>query len=186
MEDSRIVALYWARDEEALAATAEKYGSYCRTVAENILGCGEDAEECVNETWLRAWNAMPPQRPARLSAFLGKLTRNIAFNRCRHDNARKRGGGQADLVLEELAEVVSGGDTVEREMDYRELLRAIDGFLGKLPAEKRAIFLRRYWYFDSVSAIAVALGRSENQVSVTLHRLRRKLRDELLERGFTL
>ena len=186
MEDSQIVQLYWDRDEQAIPHTAEKYGGYCLAVAGNILGNSKDAEECVNDTYLNAWNAIPPHRPQVLSAFLGKITRNLAFNRHKRNTADKRGGGEAAAVLEELAEVVSGKDNVEQEVDRRALVNEIDVFLGKLPAEKRKIFLCRYWYFDSIADIASRFGKSENGVPVLLHRLREKLRRHLTERGFAI
>ena len=156
------------------------------SIAKNILGNREDAEECVNDTYLHAWNAIPPHRPRILSAFLGKLTRNLSFNLYKRNTALKRGGGNAAAVLEEIAGLVSGTDSVEQEIDRRELLKAIDGFLAQLPAEKRGMFVRRYWYFDSVSQIASRFGTTENRVSVTLHRLRSKLHDHLLKGGFAL
>lgn len=186
MEDAKIVQLYWDRDEQAIPATSDKYGSYCASIARNILGNAEDAEECVNDTYLHAWNAMPPHRPKMLSTFLGKLTRNLSLNRCRHNDAEKRGGGQRAAVLDELAELVSGGGEPEQEIDRRELLETINAFLDGLPRDKRRIFVCRYWYFDSVSEIAARFGLTENRVSVTLSRLRRKLRDHLSERGFML
>ena len=186
MEDSQIVQLYWDRDEQAIPHTAEKYGGYCLSVAGNILGNSKDAEECVNDTYLNAWNAIPPHRPQVLSAFLGKITRNLAFNRHKCNTADKRGGGEAAAVLEELAEVVSGKDNVEQEVDRGELVSAIDAFLKRLPADRRSMFVCRYWYFDSVSSIASRFGMTENHVSVTLNRLRFKLRHDLLERGFDL
>lgn len=186
MEDSGIIALYWARDQEAIRATSEKYGAYCGSIAQNILGNRADAEECVNDTWLKAWDSMPPQRPAVLSAFLGRITRNLSLNRYHIRAAAKRGGGEAPLVLDELAEVVSGGESVEGALDRRELIRAIDRFLERLPPEKRSIFLCRYWYFDPVAEIAARFGRTENSVAVILSRLRQKLRRELLEGGFAL
>ena len=186
MEDSRIVDLYWARDEQAIPATVEKYGSYCTSIAGNILESREDAEECVNDTWLRAWNAMPPHRPGILSTFLGKITRNLSLNRYEKNRADKRGGGETLLVLDELAECVSGTDSTEQAADRRELVRAINAFLASLPPKKRRIFVCRYWYFDSVSAIAGRYGMTETHVSVTLHRLRTQLRDYLTERGFDI
>lgn len=186
MDDAAIVRLYWDRNEQAIPATAEKYGSYCTVIARNILGSPEDAEECVNDAYMQAWNAMPPHRPSILSAFLGKLTRNVSLNRYKYNTAGKRGGGTAPAVLDELAELVSDADPVEQEIDRRELLKAIDGFLAQLPAEKRGMFVRRYWYFDSVSQIASRFGTTENRVSVTLHRLRSKLHDHLLKGGFAL
>ena len=186
MDDAAIVALFWARDERAIPATAEKYGSYCTAVARNILRDQRDTEECVNDTYLRAWNAMPPHRPAVLSAFLGKITRNLALNRRRKDTAEKRGGGEADAVFEELSQVVSHRDTPESDLDRRELLGAINEFLAALPDIKRRIFVCRYWYFDSVPDIARRFTLSENHVYVTLHRLRTQLRRRLSERGFML
>lgn len=186
MDDAKIVRLYWDRNEEAIPATADKYGSYCTAIARNILGNSEDAEECVNDTYWKAWNAMPPHKPNVLSVFLGKLTRNLSLNRYKYNTADKRGGSRAAVILDEISEFVSDSDTVERNLDRRELIRAIDAFLRGLPADKRGIFVRRYWYFDSISDIASRFERTENNVSVTLNRLRLKLHDDLLERGFEL
>lgn len=186
MDDAKIVQLYWDRDERAIPATAGKYGNYCTTIAKNILGSHEDAEECVNDTYMSAWNSMPPHRPGILSAFLGKMTRNLSIKRYRRNTAGKRGGGQATVVLDELAELVSDAESVEQAFDRKELVKAIDTFLSGLPAEKRGIFVRRYWYFDSVSEIASRFGMTENNVSVTLNRIRLKLYNYLLEGGFEL
>ena len=186
MDDAKIVQLYWDRDEQAISATANKYGSYCTSIANNILGNREDAEECVNDTYMTAWTSLPPHRPNSLCAYLGKITRNLSIKRYKHNTAYKRGGGQAVLVLEEIAEFLSDKDSVEQEIDRKELIKAIDTFLGTLPAEKRSIFLRRYWFFDSISDIASRFGMTENNVSVTLNRLRFKLHNYLLKRGFEL
>ncbi len=186
MDDAKIVRLFWDRDEQAISATADKYGSYCTAIARNILGNNEDAEECVNDTYLNAWNSIPPHRPSVLSAFLGKITRNLSFDRYRHNTADKRGGGEATAVLDELLEIVSDTDSVEREIDRRELVKAIDTFLGTLSADRRGMFICRYWYFDRISAIASGFGTTENNVSVNLNRIRLKLHDYLLERGFEL
>lgn len=186
MDDAKIIQLYWERNEEAIPATAEKYGSYCAAIAGNILGNCEDAEECVNDTYWNAWNAMPPHKPRVLSAFLGKLTRNLSLNRYRYNTAGKRLGSQTAAVLDEISEFVSDTESVEQNLDRRELIRAIDAFLGELPAEKRRIFVRRYWYFDTISEIASRFGRTENNVSVILNRIRLKLHNYLLERGFEL
>lgn len=186
MDDAKIVQLYWDRNEQAIPATADKYGNYCTSIAKNILGNHEDAEECVNDTYMSAWNSMPPHRPGILSAFLGKITRNLSIKRYRHNTADKRGGGQATVVFDEIAEIVSGTDSAEQVIDRRELVTAIDTFLSVLSAEKRGIFVRRYWYFDSVSEIASRFGMTENNVSVTLNRIRLKLHNYLLERGFEL
>lgn len=184
MTDSQIVQLYWDRDERAIPATADAYGSYCFTVAHNILNSTQDAEECVNDTWLHTWNAIPPQRPRILSSFLARITRNLALNLLRRDRAQKRGGGEIALVYEELAECVSGRDRVEQAISERELAQAINEFLGGLPARKRKIFVRRYWYAERVEVIAARMDMTENHASVTLHRLREDLKRFLVERGF--
>ena len=186
MDDSKIVQLYWDRDEQAIPATSDKYGTYCISIAQNILGNQEDAEECVNDTYMSAWNSMPPHRPNILSVFLGKITRNLSLNRYKQNTAGKRGGGEVPVVLDEIAELVSDTGSVEQEVDRRELVKAIDAFLDRLPTDKRSIFICRYWYFDSVSKIAARFGMTENHVSVTLNRLRVKLHNDLLERGFDL
>lgn len=186
MDDAKIVQLYWDRDEQAIPATADKYGNYCTSIAKNILGNQQDAEEYVNDTYMSAWNAMPPHRPNILSVFLGKLTRNLSLNRYKHNHAAKRGGGQVPVILDEIMEFVSGTDSVEQEIDRRELKKTIDAFLGSLPSDKRSIFVCRYWYFDSISDIALRFGMTENHVSVTLSRLRLELRNYLFERGFDL
>lgn len=186
MEDARIIQLYWDRDERAIHFTAKKYGNYCTSIAKNILGNHEDTEECVNDTYMNAWNSMPPHRPNILSTFLGKITRNLSLNRYKHNVADKRGGGQMMVVFDEIAEMVSDIDSVEEEIDRKELIKAIDNFLGTLSIEKRSLFVRRYWYFDSISDMAIRFGMTENNVSVTLKRLRLKLYSYLSERGFEL
>ncbi len=186
MDDDKIVALYWKRDESAIPATAKKYGTYCTAIARNILGNREDAEECVNDTYLSAWNSMPPHKPGRLSTFLGKLTRNLSFNRYKYNIAKKRGGGELPMVLEELAELVSGQEDVEQEILQKELMRALDDFLESLSLEKRDIFVRRYWYTDSISDIAKRYGMRADTVSMLLNRLRKKLLTFLSERGLEL
>ena len=186
MDDAKIVQLYWDRNEQAIPATADKYGNYCTSIAKNILGNHEDAEECVNDTYMNAWNSMPPHRPSILSTFLGKITRNLSLNRYKHNTADKRGGGELPVVLDEISNLVSGTDDVEQEINSKELIKAIDTFLGTLSIEKRGMFIRRYWYFDSISDIANRFGMTENNVSVTLNRLRLKLHNYLLERGFEL
>lgn len=186
MEDSTIVQLYWDRSENAIPATAEKYGAYCTSIARNILGNREDAEECVNDTWLGAWNAMPPHRPSLLSTFLGKITRNLSFNRYQYTRAEKRGRGELPLVLEELGQCVSGEADVEGAVERRELLRAIDAFLADLPPEKRSLFLCRYWYTQSVAQIARSRGMRKGAVSTQLYRLRLELKETLEKGGFTL
>ncbi len=185
LDDEKIVELYWDRDEQAIPATSEKYGSYCMSIAKNILDSHEDAEECVNDTYLNAWNSMPPHRPSILSTFLGKITRNLSFNRYKHNTAHKRGSGELPSVLDELSDLVSGND-VEKEFDAKELVKAIDTFLGTLTPVKRSIFVCRYWYTDSISRIALQHGMNEGAVTMTLKRLRQKLHNYLSKRGFEL
>src|SRR5699024_552752 len=144
MDDAQIVQLYWDRNEQAIHSTSDKYGNYCTSIAKNILGNQEDAEECVNDTYLNAWNAMPPHRPSILSTFLGKITRNLSFNRYKHNTADKRGSGELPVVLEELSDLVSGKDDVEQAFDQKELTKAIDTFLNRLSPKKRSIFISRY------------------------------------------
>lgn len=186
MDDKLIVQLYLDRDESAIPETSVKYGQYCTSIARNILGSSEDAEECVNDTYLKTWHSIPPHKPEKLSAYLGRLVRNISFNRYKYNTAEKRGGGELTAVLDELTDCVSGAEDVEREHEYRELVKAIDEFLSDLPPEKRRIFVCRYWYADSVADIARRSGMMEGAVSMALNRLRRKLREHLIERGFDL
>ncbi len=186
MEDREIVQLYWDRNEQAIVITAKKYGNYCTVIARNILGNDEDAEECVNDTWLSAWNAIPPHRPGVLSAFLGKLTRNLSFNKYKYNTADKRGGGQVPLVLEELSECVAGCSDIEQELQHKELAQAINDFLGMLPVDKRKLFVCRYWYTDSISEIAARFDLTEGAVAMSLGRIRVKLHGFLAERGFEL
>ncbi len=186
MDDATIVQLYWSRDEQAIPTTADKYGSYCNSIAKNILGNHEDAEECVNDTYLQAWNSMPPHKPSILSTFLGKITRNLSLNRYKYKTADKRGGGELPAVLDELSDLVSGNDGVEQALNTKELINAIDAFLDIIPPKKRSIFICRYWYTDSISEIAALHGMTEGAVTMTLNRLRLKLHHYLLERGFEL
>lgn len=186
MEDNVIIDLYWRRDEAAIPATAKKYGRYCNTVAINILNNAEDAEECINDTWLHAWNSIPPHRPSLLSAFLGKLTRNLAFNRYKQVHAQKRGGGETALVLDELEECLSGKDTVEQEIDRRELVKELDAFLAGLSPDTRRCFVRRYWYCDSVRNIAAENGRTPASVTMLLSRTRQQLKKHLTDKGYRI
>ncbi len=186
MEDTEIVALYWARDQRAIAESQDKYGAYCASIARSILRSPEDTEECVSDTWFRAWNAIPPQRPNLLSAFFGRITRNLAFDRYRSQSAAKRGGTETALVLEELGDCVSGKEDPAQRLDEQELMADLNAFLRSLPPEKRRLFLRRYFYAEPIYEIAGRFGMKENRVAVSLHRLRKQLRDYLLERGHSL
>lgn len=181
MEDSGIVALYWARDEQAVAETAAKYGGYCQMVSYQILRNTQDAEECVNDTYVQAWNAMPPQRPGCLRAFLGKITRNLSLNCYRAHQAKRRGGGQLPALLDELEDC--DGDGPERLLERAELSRLLDRFLRELPQRECCVFMRRYWYMDSVEDIAQRYHMAGGTVKSILYRTRQKLRDRLEEEG---
>lgn len=183
MEDKQIVALYWARNEQALTETATKYGHYCFCIAHNILSCREDARECVNDTYLSAWERIPPHEPTVLSAFLGKITRRISLNRWRNQNRRKRGGGETVLALEELSECIPGPDDVSRKIEYQELSRAISAFVCGLPETEREVFLCRYWFLADIRKIDATFGFTESKVKSMLHRTRIKLRTYLKEEG---
>ena len=186
MDDTGIIDLYWARQERALDETERKYGGYCWTIAHNILRSREDTEECVNDTWLRAWNAMPPQRPAILSSFLGTITRNLSLDRYKAGRAGKRGGGRVVVALDELEACIPGKGDVEQILADAELARTIDRFLRKLPEKECCIFLRRYWYVDTTQEIARRYHMAEGTVKSTLHRTRKKLREYLEQEGVYL
>ena len=183
MEDSQIVDLYWQRSTDAIAESSAKYGGYCHAIALRILDSHPDAEECVNDTWIGAWNAMPVHRPACLPAFLGKLTRRAACNRLDALRAEKRGGGELPLVLEELAECVSGRSDPGRTVEEIELAREVNRFLRRLPEQACNVFLRRYWYAEPLADIAVRYGMSEGAVKASLFRTRQKLRNHLEKEG---
>ena len=184
MEDKRIVDLYWARSEAAIEETAKKYGSYCYAIAYNILSNAEDASESVNDTYLDAWRSMPPHRPAVLSTFLGKITRRISIDRWRGRTAGKRGGGEIVLVLDELADCVPSGHSVEREVETAALEALINDFVMGLPLTERRVFLCRYWYLDPISAIAGQFGFSQSKVKMMLRRQRQKLLSILEKEAF--
>ena len=183
MNDKNIVDLYFNRDEEAIDQTDKKYGRYCYSIAYNILTNKEDAEESVSDTYMTAWRAIPPRRPSVLSTFLGKITRHISIDRWRERSAYKRGGGEVTLALEELEDCVAGLQNVEMEYERKELIRAYVKFLDALPVTERRVFLCRYWYVDSVEAIAEKFGFSQSKVKTMLHRTRAKLRKQLAEEG---
>lgn len=186
MEDMEIVALYWARSEDAIAETAEKYGGYCHSISFRILRNEQDAEECVTDTYYRAWNTMSPKRPDRLAAFLGKITRNLSLDRYRRRTAKMRGRGQVTVALEELEQSVPSHDSVEDQVSAAALTDSLNRFLCGLPTEKRRVFLLRYWYFLKVEEIAERLGCSEAKVSSMLHRTRKELKAYLEGDGIGL
>lgn len=185
MEDTAIIALYWSRDEAAIAETDKKYGPYCRAIAQNILTIREDAEECVSDSYHRAWNAMPPQRPDSLPPFLGRIVRNLSISRWRRERAQKRYAGLESL-LSGLEECLPDPKGVEEAVEGRELTHRIEVWLESLPQDDRAVFLRRYWYGQEVQAMARAWGVSPNQMAKRLQRLRKSLKRDLEQEGFTV
>ena len=183
MEDDQIIELYWARAETAITETSNKYGNFCHQIAYRILRDREDSEECVNDTWLKAWEAIPPARPESFSAFLGKITRNLALHRYERKHTQKRGEGQVTLALHELEECIPAKDHVEGVVDQLALTEVLNTFLAGLSAEARKVFMCRYWFLYSVKEIAAEYGISESKVKVTLLRARRKLRILLEKEG---
>ena len=183
MEEKEIIELYFSRSERAIRETEKKYGRFCHSIAYNILKSHPDSEECVNDTYWQTWNAIPPKRPDRLAAFLGKITRNLALKRYARNAAQKRGGGQVEYVLEELSECIPDHSTVEQRLNERLLVDCLNSFLVQLPAENRKIFLRRYWAMCSVKEIAAAHHMTESKVKMLLLRTRGKLRSFLEEEG---
>jgi RNA polymerase sigma-70 factor (ECF subfamily) len=183
MDDKTIVDLYWQRDEQAIGETRNKYGRYLYAIALGILHSAPDAEECENDTYLDAWNAMPPHKPSLLKTFLGKITRRISLDRLKRQTADKRGGGEVPLTLEELHECIPDRVTIDEKLREEELTAAIDAFLRTLDDDPRRVFLRRYWYFDSVGAIARRYGYGQSKVKMMLHRTRESLREYLKKEG---
>ena len=184
MKDSRIIELYWQKNADAIKETDSKYGAYCFAIADNILHNKEDAEECVNDTWLNAWNAMPPQKPTKLQMFLAKITRNLSFNRYRARSAEKRGSGEITLILDELAECLAAESDVASEYEAQELGQCIRMFVRSLPVRDGNVFVRRYFFTEPVTAIARRYGLTESNVTVILHRTRKKLKAHLIKEGF--
>ena len=186
MEDTAIIDLYWKRSEAAITATAEKYSNYCHTISFHILHNHEDAEECVNDTFLGAWNSIPPHRPNRLSVYLGKITRNLSLNRFKQYNTQKRGLGQTELVLSELEDCIPSSDTIEQVTDEAFLVQTIEKFLSAQPEQKRNIFIRRYWYLYPIKSIAQAYHISESKTTSLLLRMRKDLKNYLEKEGIIL
>lgn len=186
MTDSDIIELYMRRDERAIAATQNIYGKYCEKIARNILGDEQEARECVNDTYLKAWENIPPERPQIFAAYLAKITRNNALSRYRRNTAEKRGRGTVPLILDELSEIVSDGSTVEKTAENREIIAEINRFLETLPEKNRRIFVLRYICCESVKSIADRFGMRENNVSVNLNRTKKQLRQHLSKEGYDL
>lgn len=174
MKDTEIIELYFKRDENAIIVSEKKYGSYCRKIAYSVLENSEDTEECINDTWLRAWKAMPPQRPDCLSAFFAKITRNLAFDRYKALHNKKR--GEITLILDELSECIPSSENTEQTIILSELAQKLNQFLHGLPERERHIFLSRYWYSESIQKISKQFSLSVSNVKTILFRTRQKLK----------
>nr|WP_325216045.1 RNA polymerase sigma factor [uncultured Oscillibacter sp.] len=185
MEDGQILDLYWSRDQRAIRETDGKYGKLLHGIAWNLLRSREDSEECVNDTYLRAWEAIPPARPGAFRAWLGRITRNLSLDRWKSRGAEKRGGG-AELLLGELEDCLPAPGGTERAVEDRELAELLNVFLQSLTREGRAMFLRRYWYGESVAEVAEALGCGEGKVKSSLFRSRKALREFLEREGIAV
>lgn len=186
MEDEKIIDLYFQRDETAISESDQKYGHYLKTVSYNVLRNIEDSEECVSDTWLHAWNAIPPTRPRLLKAWFAKVTRNLSLNRLQENNAKKRGGGETDTALSELEECLPDMKSVEDEIDGIVLSDMITAFLSELPKKHRVIFLQRYFYACEIKEIAKLNNVGESYVKTLLFRIRNKLKDALEKEGVTV
>ena len=186
MNDNEIVALFFARNENAISAAAEKYGRYCHTIAHNILSSRPDAEECVNDTYLNAWNSIPPQKPDNLAAYLGKITRNLALNRWKRNSVAKRGSGQVEIALSELENCIPDNAGVEQAVEDAVIVSVINRFLYADSPKNRNIFIRRYWYLCTIREIADSYEMSESNVKVLLFRMRSELKKQLEKEGVYL
>lgn len=186
MDDNRIVELYWCRDEAAIRETDARYGRYLWTIAYHVLTDREDSDECVNDSYYKAWSAMPPHRPASLSSFLGRIVRQLAVDRFRRRTAKKRTPSEYTLSLDELAECVSGGEEPHETAELRLLAQAVSDYLRELPREICNVFLWRYYFMDPVRVIADRLDTNESQVKSMLYRTRVGLRAHLEKEGFAL
>lgn len=186
MEDHAIIELYWQRQETAIQETAQKYGAFLAGLAWNVLRSHSDAEECVNDTYLRAWNAIPPQRPSAFKLWLGRITRNLSLDRWRKNKAEKRGGDSMEILLGELDVCVPAAQGVEKQLEDSEIAALISAFLRRQSPQNRTIFLRRYWYGESISDIAKAMHCGEGKVKSSLFRTRAALRETLEKEGIAL
>lgn len=186
MDDHALIDLYWARDQQAIACTAAQYGSYCTRISLNILQNLEDADECVNDTWLHAWNAIPPDRPSLFRAWLARICRNLSLDRYKRSRAQKRGGQMPEVLFEELEFCLPSHLTCEDALAERELLSSIERFLRASDETRRQIFLRRYFYGDSLESIANRLQMSPGSVKSSLFRTREALRRQLEKEGIAV
>ena len=186
MQDHDIIELYFARDERAIRESSEKYGSYCLSIAQNILRNLQDAEECVNDTWLRAWNAIPPARPDRLQQFLGSITRHVSLDRYRRNNRKSNIGSDVSVALDEIQEMLASDVNVVTQAEEREMVAAIDRFLWSLSERECNLFIRRYYHLDAIKDISKRYGLSVANVKKILSRTRTKMREFLEKEGYTL
>lgn len=186
IDDKEILRQFFERDERALSAVGEKYKTYLLKIAENITFSHEDAEEIVNDVLLKAWELIPPNEPEKLAAFLGKLTRNEAISRRRSALMEKRGNGEVPLVIDEMAEIISDGSNIEQEQEYKALMEEISSYIKMQKPLPRDLFVCRYWYCMSVRELSGKFGVTESKVTVTLCRLRAKLKKYLQERGYDI
>ena len=186
MDDKSIIDLFFRRDEQGIQQATLLYGNYCRTVAKNILQNLEDAEEAVADTWLKAWNSIPPNRPTHLKQYLAKITRNIALNTYREQTSQKRGGRQVTLALEELGDCISHPDSVDFQINEQLLRDAIQCFLLQISQKDRMVFVRRYFYLEDTPSIAQRYGLKESNVLLILSRTRKKLKQYLIKEGYDL
>lgn len=186
MDDKQILDLYWERSEAAISETSKKCGKYCRYIASNILHNDEDSEECVNDTYLRAWNSIPPNRPSVLKTFLGKITRNLSLDRYELLNAKKRNGGQMSLIFDEIQECIPSLDSTENIVEEIALTDILNRFLSSLSLEQRKIFMRRYWYLSPIKEIATEYGMSESKIKMSLFRSRNELKKLLEKEGISV
>lgn len=184
MEDDKIIELMENRNETSIAELSKKYGGICGKVARNILGDFTEVEQCLNDTYLKVWDSIPPAKPVSLAAFAAAIARNIALSRLREKRAAKRGGDAETLSFEELDDVVSGASSVESEAERKELISEINKFLSKQPSIKQKLFIKRYWGCCSIEELARDFGMTESNVTVTLTRVRKKLKDHLCKRGY--
>ena len=185
MEDNKIIDLFWARDEQAIDESRSKYGTALDKIAYNILANREDSEECVSDTYMNAWNTIPPQKPFSLFAYLGRITRNISINLWHRKHRQKR-NNSADILLSELGECIPHSKSMENVIEMNELSRIISEWLYSLPKNDRILFVRRYWYGDSVDDLSIALSQTRSAVSGRLFRMRKKLKIRLEKEGISI
>lgn len=186
MEDNKIIELYWKRIETAIAETSAKYGHFLHTISLNIVKSHEDAEECVNDTYLRTWNSIPPTRPALLKSYLGAIVRNLSLDCYKRRFAGKRAPGEFSLLLSELEDCIPAASTPEKELEDKEIAIQLSSFIRNLPPDKRLLFLRRYYYCDDIKILSKKFGYSESKTKSTLFAIRKKLKLHLEKEGIYL